>query len=158
VVDDVFWSPRYRAGCGPAGDIATTSLVELERALPPSAQRSWLFLHIPPGIDAFSTTHLAHGLVVVPFLDPGPRGRLFALVGDPARNVALVVAAHTHKFAFRIVNESGKHPLPILLVPAISPIFDNAPAFLTANVSDDGSVSGVEEFSFVHRKRHDDGG
>jgi sphingomyelin phosphodiesterase acid-like 3 len=158
IIDDVFWSPRYRSGCGPAGNIAATSLNELDRALRPSAQRTWLFLHIPPGIDAFSTTHLAQGLVVVPFLDPGPRSRLVALIGDPARNVALVVAGHTHKFAYRIVNETSKHPVPILLVPALSPVFGNAPSFLTADVAGDGTVSSVEEHSYLHRNWRDDGG
>src|SRR5665213_1560483 len=55
VIDDVFWSPRYRSGCGPARDASAAALREPDRALPRSAQRSWLFLHIPPGIDAFST-------------------------------------------------------------------------------------------------------
>ena len=101
------------------------------------------FSHIPSGIDAFSTTHLTHQLAVVPFLNHGPRAGLIALIGDPSNHVELVFAAHTHKFAYRIVNASGAHPVPILMVPAISPIFGNAPSFLTANVSPDGIVSGV---------------
>ena len=158
IVDDVFWSPHYRAGCGPAGNITAAALDELARALPASSTRTWLFLHIPPGIDAFSTAHLAHRLVVVPFLNPAPRARLTALIGDPARNVAVVIAGHTHKFAFRIVDESGKRPVPVLLVPALSPIFGNAPSFVTANVSGEGHVTRVEEHSYVARKWRDDGG
>jgi hypothetical protein len=158
VVDDVFWSPLYRSGCGPARGAGATVLAELKRALAPSDGRSWVFLHIPPGIDAFSTTHLTHQLAVVPFLDPGPRAGLLALIGDPSNHVELVFAAHTHKFAYRIVNASGAHPVPILMVPAISPIFGNAPSFLTANVSPDGIVSDVEELSYVHGRWRDDGG
>ena len=127
IIDDVFWSPRYRSGCGPASDASTAMLKQLDHALPRSTQRSWLFLHIPPGIDAFSTTHLTHRLAVVPFLDPLPRAELVAIAGDPARHVALIVAAHTHKFAYRIVNASGADPVPMLLVPAVSPMFGNAP-------------------------------
>ena len=145
VVDDVFWSPRYHSGCGPANGASVAALKELDRALPPSQQRSWLFVHIPPGIDAFSTTHLTHGLVVVPFLEPGPRFVLTTIAGDPRRHVALVVAAHTHKFAYRIINASGADPVPLLLVPAISPVFANAPSFLTADVTPDGAVRNVEE-------------
>jgi sphingomyelin phosphodiesterase acid-like 3 len=158
IVDNVFWSPRYRANCGQAGNITTASLDELERAVPASKMRTWLFLHIPPGIDAYSTAHLAHRLVVVPFLSPVPRARLTALISDPARNVAVVIAGHTHKFAYRIVDESGKRPVPILLVSALSPIFGNAPSFVTANVSPEGSITRVEEHSYVHRKWRDDGG
>jgi sphingomyelin phosphodiesterase acid-like 3 len=158
VVNDVFWSPRYHSGCGPARGASATRLAELKRALSPATGRSWVFLHIPPGIDAFSTTHLTHRLAVVPFLDPVPRAGLIALIGDPSKRVGLVFAAHTHKFAYRIVNASGPHPVPILLVPAISPIFGNAPSFLTANVSPDGIVSGVEEISYLHGRWQDDGG
>ncbi|HEY5348127.1 MAG TPA: hypothetical protein VIJ64_00265, partial [Candidatus Lustribacter sp.] len=144
-----FWSPRYRSGCGPARDASAAALRELDRALPRSAQRSWLFLHIPPGIDAFSTTHLTHRLAVVPFLDPGPRLQLTTLIGDPARHVTLVVAGHTHKFAYRIIDAAGADPVPMLLVPAISPIFRNAPSFLTADVAPDGTVRNVVEISYV---------
>ena len=158
IIDDVFWSPRYRAACGRAGNITTAALDQLARALPASKTRAWLFLHIPPGIDTFSTAYLAHRLVVVPFLNPTPRARLTALIGDPARNVALVIAGHTHKFAYRIVQESGKRAVPILLIPALSPIFGNAPSFVTANVSDDGNLIRVEEHSYVRRKWRDDGG
>ena len=149
VIDDVFWSPRYRSGCGPAGRVALTTLDELDRALPYSAEHAWLFLHIPPGIDAFSTTHLTQGLAVVPFLDPGPRASLIAIAADPRRHVALIVAAHTHKFAYRILNATEADPVPMLLVPAISPIFGNAPSFVTADVAADGTVSNVEETSYL---------
>lgn len=158
VIDDVFWSPRYHSGCGPSHGIAGTALAELSRALPRGGERAWLFLHIPPGIDAFSTTHLTDRLAVVPFLDPKPRSELVALAGDPARRVALIVAAHTHKFAYRIIDASGHDPVPMLLVPAISPIFGNAPSFLTADVSADGTVSNVEETSYVHHAWQDVGG
>jgi hypothetical protein len=158
VVDDVFWSPVYRAGCGPAGNITTAALDELARALPASDTPAWLFLHIPPGIDAFSTAQLVHRLAIVPFLAPASRARLTGLIGDPARKVALVVAGHTHKFAYRIVQESGNKPVPMLLIPALSPIFGNAPSFVTASVSGGGAVTRVREYSYVHRKWRDDGG
>lgn len=158
VIDDVFWSPRYRSGCGPANGISAATLKELARALPRAGERSWLFLHIPPGIDAFSTTHLTHGLAVVPFLDPRPREELVGLAGDPARHVALIVAGHTHRFAYRIINATGNDPVPMLLVPAISPIFGNAPSFLTADVALDGTVRNVEETSYLHGVWRDIGG
>jgi sphingomyelin phosphodiesterase acid-like 3 len=158
VIDDVFWSPRYHPGCGTANGISAATLQELARALPVAGMQAWLFLHIPPGIDAFSTTHLTHGLAVIPFLDPGPRGELVALAGDPTRHVALIVAAHTHRFAYRIINASGADPVPMLLVPAISPIFGNTPSFLTAEVAPDGTVRNVEDWSLVHRVWRDIGG
>ena len=146
IVDDVFWSPRYRS-CTPDGDPSASALGELKHALHGSTDRTWIVLHIPPGIDAYSTAHLAHRLVVVPFLDPGPRAAFEGLVVDPASRVTLVIAAHTHKFAYRIAGSAAR-PVPMLLLPSISPIFANAPGFLTAGVDPDGTLANVDSYAF----------
>jgi sphingomyelin phosphodiesterase acid-like 3 len=155
VIDDVFWSPRYRP-CGPAGNPAAATIAELRRALH-APGRHWIILHIPPGIDAYSSAHLAHRLVVVPFLDAGPRDALLGAIADPHAGVALVVAGHTHMFAYRIAGTPA-HPVPVLLVPAISPIFRNAPAFLTAEVDPGGTLRDVEDHAFDGTRWHDLGG
>jgi len=150
VIDDIFASPRFRERCGSTGvDAANEALDDLDRALPPGArEKSWVVLHIPPGIDAFSTSHLVHHLAVVPFLDSGPRNRLVAILGDPRRNVALAIAGHTHKFAFRLVDDGARGDLPMLLVPAISPIFGNNPMFLTVDVGPDGTLRRIDEHAY----------
>jgi len=154
-IDDVYWSPRYRA-CAPDDDPSASTLAELKRALR-SAHEHWILLHIPPGIDAFSTAHLAHGLVIVPFLDPGPREALEELIADPASRVTLVLAAHTHKLAYRIAGTDAR-PVPMLLMPSISPIFGNAPGFLTANVAPDGELRDVESYARDERGWRELGG
>src|SRR5665213_2379855 len=70
VIDDVFWSPRYRAGCGRAGDVAADALRQLGRALQDDRGAVWVLYHIPPGVDAFSTAQVLHRLAIVPFLAP----------------------------------------------------------------------------------------
>jgi uncharacterized membrane protein len=145
VVDDVFWSPRYRAQCGTAGNVVTNSLTELESALKQNHEHVWVLFHIPPGIDAFSSAQLARRLAIIPFLDPDLRDRFVAALGNP--HVALAVAGHTHKFAFRIVNAGKPKPVPMLLVPSVSPIFGNSPSFVTANVDAGGTLHDVEEIS-----------
>ena len=149
VVDDVFWSPRYRACTAPSGDPAAGTIAELQRSLRASHDRHWLLIHIPPGIDAYSTAHLTHRLVVVPFLDPGPRDALLRSIADPAAHVTLVLAAHTHKFAYRIIGTRAR-PVPMLMMPSISPIFRNTPAFLTADVGADGTLRDVQNHAYVH--------
>jgi len=147
VVDDVFWSPRYGACTGsanPAGPI----LAELGRTLRATHDRQWLVLHIPPGIDAYSTAHLAHGLAILPFLVPALRDSLLGLIADPRDHVTLVVAAHTHKFAYRIAGTAAR-PVPMLLVPSVSPIFRNAPAFLVAHVDRDGTLRDIRDHAFL---------
>lgn len=153
VVNDIYDTVRYRDACG-TGNPAATSLGTLARMLAsaPRDDRNWIVTHVPPGIDAFSTARLAHGLVVVPFLRPGARERLVGLIDDPANRTALVITGHTHHFAFRLSDASGpgkdRLDVPILVAPSVSPIFRNAPAFLTLDVSPDGIVDDVTETAF----------
>jgi sphingomyelin phosphodiesterase acid-like 3 len=152
VIEDVFWSPRYRAGCGAAPGIRDHVMRELDTRLAQTPGPVWVLFHIPPGVDAFSTAKLAHRLAIVPFLLPDMRDGLLSLLGRTPGHVALAVAGHTHKFAYRIVDANGPHPVPMLLVPSISPIFFNAPSFLTANVDADGTLHDVEETSYLHNR------
>ncbi len=160
VVDDVFWSPRFRPGCGGGNvDGVTQQLADLDRALPAgNRDKTWVVLHIPPGVDAFSTVHVVHHLAVVPFLDTSPRNRLLSILGDKRRNVSLVIAGHTHKFAFRLIDRAGAAPVPMLLVPALSPVFHNNPMFLTVRVGADGTLGAIEEHAYDHAAWHDVGG
>jgi len=72
--------------------------------------------------------------------------------------IVLAVGAHTHRFAYRIVAAAGARPVPLLLVPAISPVYGNAPSFLTANVDTGGTPRDVEEYSYRGGAWHDTGG
>ena len=156
VVDDVYWSPRYHAACGKAGNVVNTSFAELESALHATPGPVWVLFHIPPGVDTFSTALISKRTVIVPFMTPDLRDRFTADLSD--QHVVLAVAGHTHKFAYRIVDATGSHPVPMLLVPAISPIFGNKPAFLTADVMDDGTLRHVEVTSFKQGRWSDIGG
>jgi len=159
VVDNAFWSPFYHTGCGAHGNPTPRSFEELDRALKPvGSERRWLIMHIPPGVDASSTVRLAHHLAIIPFMRPAPRDAVLALIGDPARHVEVVVTGHIHRFAFRIVDRKNMAPVPLLVAPAISPIFGNSPSFLTADVAGDGIVRNLEEHSFVEREWRDVGG
>ena len=148
VVDDVFWSPRYRAGCGKGGNVVNRSFAELESALRAMPGPVWVLFHIPPGVDTFSTALISKRTVIVPFMRPDLRDRFTADLA--AKHIALAVAGHTHKFAYRIVDAAGPDPVPMLLVPAISPIFGNEPAFLTAGVTGGGTLQNVQITSFSH--------
>jgi predicted phosphodiesterase len=150
VVNDVYDSVRYRNACG-HGNPAATSLGDLTRMLGNAgSERTWLVTHVPPGIDAFSTAHLAHRLLLVPFLRPGARERLVTTIDDPRNRVALVIAGHTHHFSFRLSNAGEPaRDVPILVAPSVSPIFGNAPSFLSLSVAPDGTLKNVVETSYV---------
>jgi len=104
-------------------------------------------MHIPPGVDVHSTLHRTRNLIIVPFLQPGPRNTVLRLAADPARHVELVVTAHIHRFGYRIIEAPHVPPVPVLVAPAISPIFANDPAFLRATMSADGHIVGLEEYA-----------
>ena len=158
VVNDTGWSPRAHA-CEGGPSAANAAVADLDRALTARpGERHWILMHIPPGIDAFSTVQVVHRLAVVPLLDPGYRRHFEAAVGAPQADVSLVVAAHIHRFAYRILGAHGPHPVPLLAIPSISPVYGNAPAFLTVDVAGDGTVENVEEHAFVRGAWEDAGG
>jgi hypothetical protein len=151
VTNDVFDSLRYGAGCAKGYDGAAETLGRFRadlRAAGPN-ERNWTLFHIPPGIDAYTTTHLTHRLGIIPFLRPNAREALEADLVDPRDRVVLAIAGHTHKFAYRIIAGAGAVRIPALLVPSVSPIFDNGPSFLELSVEPDGTLSNVVEFSYA---------
>jgi hypothetical protein len=150
VVDDVVWAPRFRP-CGGSNEADARVLAELRGALPPHGERAWVLMHIPPGIDAYSTIRLAHELIVVPLLDPVPRAASVNLLDNPDRHVALVITGHIHRFWFRLVGDGGTAAVPLLTMPAISPIYGNTPSFLTATVTPDGTLIAADEHALIDR-------
>jgi hypothetical protein len=150
VINDVSLSLRYRDGCAGGVNAAARLFERLQATLRSGAaqDRYWLVLHVPPGIDAYSTSYLARDFVAVPFLRPRARDDLLAAIDDPRDRVALVIAGHTHRFSFR-VSGSGPNAVPMLLAPSVSPVFGNAPAFLVLDVTPEGAVANVAETSFL---------
>ena len=159
VIDDVFWSPRYRAGCaGSSENPSATTFQELEASLPRGGRgNAWVFAHIPPGIDAYASSQIARNFLAVPLLQQRAKDRFLEVIGEPARHVKLVVAGHTHRFAFRLAGSQAA-PVPILLAPAISPIFGNAPSFLNVDVDEVGTIRHIDEWSLLDGRWQNIGG
>jgi hypothetical protein len=153
VANDVVASLRYGNACAGQVDAPAEVIAGFRRDLDAGKpdERTWTLFHIPPGIDAYSTTYLAHRLGIVPFLQPSARESLDAALADPRHHVTLAIAGHTHKFSFRI-DGYGNGRVPMLLVPSVSPIFNNGPSFLTLDVASDTTLSNATEWTYVHRK------
>ena len=159
VLDDVFWSPFYHA-CGGNGtqDGAARTLDGLRSALSSGAEHRWVIAHIPPGIDAYASMQVGHGFLAVPYLRAEPAAEFLRLLQEPAGDVSLALVAHSHRFAYRIAGANDGRPIPILLVPAISPIYKNAPAFLTVDVAGSGVVRAAEVHAMLDGRWQDIGG
>ena len=150
-LNDVYDSIRYRDACGGHTNPAATSLSQLSSELRggQSSGKNWIVTHVPPGIDAFSTAHLAHRFLIVPFMRSGAHERLVTTINDPRNRVALVLAGHTHKFSYRLSAAGSAYDVPMLLAPSVSPIFLNSPSFLALDVGPTGEIGNIAETSYV---------
>ncbi len=141
VLNDVLWSPKYTNACGNAHDDPGADEVRwlqtTQKALAPGTP-VWIIAHIPPGVDVYSTVH-AHAAaalplpIVIPFLtDPDNAAFIAAL---DTGNTVMALTGHTHMDSFRVIGPDPSSPrVPMLVVPSVSPIFGNAPAFTVLRV------------------------
>lgn len=141
LLDDLYESTHY-AGCSGTPNSAPSSeqLAWLTRQLDEArahGQKIWLLGHIPPGIDPFSTAlHLRNvcaGQQPDIFLSSSALANTLAPYGE---QLALVLFAHTHMDEIRLIRPAaGAHvPIAIKMIPSISPINGNRPAFTLARV------------------------
>lgn len=139
VLDDIYWSPKYRNACGVAGsDPGAAEMAWFEKALKsiPSGSQAWVIGHIPPGVDVHATLHAAVSGTVTMMLAQPYNDTLIGLLQDPNEYVALATFGHEHMNDFRIVaSPSSIYAVPLQIVPSISPIFANNPSFVVASIA-----------------------
>ncbi len=149
VLNSVYWSFRYVNSCGAAAQTpGADEFTWLQNVLqhPLASKANFVALHIPPGPDAYSTA-IVHGLGIVPFLDGKDDRDLRSLLADPSSNVAWVLAAHTHRTEFRLLGN-----VPLLIVPSISPVYRNDPAFFVADVGPNGVLQDYQAVAYSERE------
>lgn len=143
VLDDIFMSRRYET-CGgkadPAAAAAQTAWLEQQLdAARRSHEKAWVMSHIPPGVDPFSTAtksgDICSGGKPQMFLSSEALPKAMAGYGDVIR---LAVFAHTHMDEVRLLRPmaAGAPPegVALKMVPSISPIDGNNPAFTVAQI------------------------
>ncbi|MBL9175195.1 MAG: metallophosphoesterase, partial [Verrucomicrobiales bacterium] len=130
-LNTIVWTPQYRNACGsdsqdPGGEQFRWLTETLESA-EQSREQVWLLMHVPPGIDDFET-HQAGG-VAQPLWRTNWTPRVVELLRRHQSRIRFSVAGHLHMDDFRILNaESGTGGL-VKVVPAVSPVFGNNPAY-----------------------------
>jgi sphingomyelin phosphodiesterase acid-like 3 len=161
-LNSVFFSEKYQAeqfsdncavvpSAGPAEGFAWLE-ARLNQAQA-AHQKVWLMVHIPPGIDGFSTVAQYQTLVkkkpaeerlctsaIVPMWTPEWTARFDNLLEKYRGTVIVTLAGHTHTDDFRVIDSSSSDPPYVLISPAISPIYNQNPAFRTATYAKDGSL------------------
>ena len=147
VVNDVFLSPKYTT-CGGthdsgAGDAEMAWLARQLKEAQQTGQKVWLMGHIPPGIDPYSTVarfrDICGGQAPVTFLVSNTMSDLMVDYADVMR---LGIFAHTHMDEVRLLKPesaestaTSEHTVAIKIVPSISPVDGNNPAFTVAHVN-----------------------
>jgi hypothetical protein len=153
VLSDVFLSRKYRDACGQAGtDPGSAELAWLEWTLFQArlaGRTVTLAMHIPPGIDAYSSSrNNACPLKVVSFWQDAYARRFLALVARYKDQLRIAFAGHTHMDDFRIIADAGGAPLlATRITPAVTPLYGNNPAFTAVLYSrSDASVADYATF------------
>lgn len=149
VLEDVFQSPSF-GGCG-ADTVANAAqrqnrwLREQLIAAKREHQTVWVMAHIPPGVDTYASFHKFTK-------DPSEMCRVDAptmMLGsddlaktltDFASEVKLAIFAHTHMDEIKVLHNAEGAAIPGKLVPSISPVNGNAPAFVVARVQPNTAV------------------
>jgi 3',5'-cyclic AMP phosphodiesterase CpdA len=137
VLNDILWSTRYQDACGTDGLAAGRAQMEwLSASLAAQAAaggRVWLVHHIPWGIDAYSTLHAKGGTCaerVVPFMKAEFAEAFATAIRRHAARIELSLSGHIHTDDYRLLFDAAGTPVAAdKIVPAISPIYGQNPAF-----------------------------
>ncbi len=143
VLDDVFMARKYKTCEGrPDAPAAASQIAWLKQQLDDARsqkEKVWVMAHIPPGVDPYSTAIRSGNLCADEqpqmFLSSEELAETLARYGDV---IQLAIFAHTHMDELRLLidrKSAGLHqPVAVKMVPSISPVDGNDPAFTVAAI------------------------
>lgn len=142
VLNNVLWSTKYENACagqGAASDPAPgeAMLAWLDRQLAAAraaGETVHLVYHVPPGANAYGTAHAggagACRQATVPFWRETWRAAFSDLMARDGDIVVTGYSGHIHRDSWRLFRAGeGRVEAFVNIVPAISPIYGNAPAY-----------------------------
>lgn len=153
VLNDVYMSAEYTNACGDksvnAGDDELSWLSTTLEAL--KGQKVWMIMHIPPGVDTFSTLHSPAGSPAVMFLAPKYNDALVGMLTGTQADIVAAFGAHLHMNGYRLIGSDPSRPrIGMLLNPAVSPVFASNPTFTVLRVSDDlGTIQDARYYTIA---------
>ncbi len=150
VLNDVFLAAKDTNACvdknaNPAAD----ELAWLNSTLASLSGRNvWLIMHVPPGVDTFSSLAEPAGSPAVMFLAPRWNDALIAALGNASANIVAAFSAHTHMNGYRLIGADPTRPrIGMLLNPSVSAIYANNPTFTMIQVAGDGVVQDARYYT-----------
>jgi hypothetical protein len=145
VLNTVFFSPRYHNVCeSTMDDPGTAELAWLAgelREAESSDDKVWLVYHIPPGVDAYATTHARQtsaGSVTLLWKEMY-QVKFLSLLAQYPGVVGPNFAGHVHVDDFRLLG-SEKTSAFVVVGPAVSPITGQNPTFRLVKFGADGRL------------------
>jgi sphingomyelin phosphodiesterase acid-like 3 len=150
VLQDIFESKRYATCGGKSSDDAAKAQIAWLKTQLAAARKAhekvWVMAHIPPGIDAYSTftkfRNVCGGEAAEPFLASEALAETIAEYPDV---IKLALFGHTHMDEMRVYLAANGESIPGKLVPSISPVNGNNPAFTVADV--DTATATVKDYA-----------
>lgn len=145
VLQDVFESPGFGGCDGKPNDNAATAQIDWLREQLISAKKDhqtvWVMAHIPPGVDTYASFHKFTKAPQTMCSAGVPKLTMMLTsdgiartLTDFAGTVKLAVFAHTHMDEIKLLHNEQGASVAAKLVPSISPVNGNTPAFVVATV------------------------
>ncbi|MFL6351018.1 MAG: hypothetical protein ACJ74Z_04090 [Bryobacteraceae bacterium] len=141
-LNSVYFSPRYQNVCSQLdNDPAAEEMRWLESELAKARdhkEKVWLMFHIPPGVDGYATARAKQGGgdKTIFMWKPVYTEQFRNLITRYHNTVTLSLAGHVHMDDFRLISNSL-----VIMTPAVSPIFNQNPAFRVVSFRPDGALS-----------------
>jgi hypothetical protein len=150
VLNTVVFSSEYRGDCSSEGsNLASDEMRWLSRTMhaTPPGTRNVVMMHIPVGIDAFSTEY-TRGLLTWRFLEPRYDGEIVNALRSLHDPAAFAIAGHEHRFDIGFAGAT-----PMLILGSLSPVYGNNPTFYALHVGADGSLMDVDTYAYDETAR-----
>jgi sphingomyelin phosphodiesterase acid-like 3 len=144
VVNDIFLASTYKSCADTVNEDPGAAQMRWLAAQLEAArqqhQRVWVMGHIPPGVNPYATAKKSPLKICAPAGTDGAGPAMFMVnesLGDTlvknAGIIKLAIFGHTHSDEMRLLG-SGESEVAAKLVPSITPVYGNNPAFLVAKV------------------------
>jgi hypothetical protein len=143
VLNDVYWHKGYkrpRRVKETAGDVEMKWLKsELDTAAA-AGKKVFIAMHIPPGIDPYMAAKDKGCKGPDGFMLPEYNSEFIEMIRSHGMVVKNIFAGHTHFDDFRIFSDAGNPFMAVSIIPSISPVHGNNPAFEMAIINSSGEI------------------
>jgi len=152
VLNDVYWHEYYKSE-GEDENVPENEIQWLKNVLDNTAadgKKAIIAMHIPPGIDAYLASKDKHCIGNDGFLKQRYSSELMALLNTHNEVLEYMFAGHTHFDDFRVFSDKKGIPFFVAdIIPSISPVHGNNPAFELALIGKNGQIEDKAVYNLV---------